>query len=119
VAIDDTIVCDSSNIVIDVTDLLGGVQGDKVYQLTTTDAGGNVQGVQATGEYQAGRTITNQLVNRTNEVQAVTYHFKARIKDSRTGGPFGYCDQGGDTLITVYVNPTPRLEVAIADTIVC
>jgi hypothetical protein len=35
----DTIVCDSTTIDIDITDLLGGVLGDKVYQLTTSTSG--------------------------------------------------------------------------------
>jgi gliding motility-associated-like protein len=95
--------------------------GDKVYQLTTTDAAGNVTGVQPTGEYSAisDIRITNQLVNHTNQVQAVTYHFKSRISDDRSGHNFGYCDQGGDTLITVYVNPTSNISVTLDETVYC
>jgi hypothetical protein len=72
------------------------VLGDKVYQLTTSSSG-EVEGIEPTGEYSTvtDTRITNQLVNHTNEVQSVTYHFKARIKDSRPGAPFGYCDQEG------------------------
>ncbi|MBE0673318.1 MAG: gliding motility-associated C-terminal domain-containing protein, partial [Bacteroidales bacterium] len=121
VAIPDTIVCDSSTINITVNDGNGAVAGGttKVYQLTTTDAGGTVLGVQATGEYIAGTPITNTLINLTNEVQAVTYHFKARIRDDRPGHVGNFCDQGGDTTITVYVNPTPRFTVTVDDTVIC
>ena len=50
VAIIDTIVCDTTEITIDVTDLNGAVAGDKVYELSISNPGG-VQGVQAAGEY--------------------------------------------------------------------
>jgi len=121
VSIPDTVVCDSSTINITVNDGNGAVAGGttKVYQLTTTNAGGNVLGVQATDEYIAGTPIVNTLINLTNEVQAVTYHFKARIRDDRPGHLGSFCDHGVDTTITVYVNPTPRFTVSIADTIVC
>ena len=120
VSIADTIVCDSATIDITVNDLNGNVSGGttKVYQLTTTNVGG-VTGVQTDGEYPSGTDITDQLINPTNSVQEVIYHFKARIKDIRPGHEGFFCDQGGDTAITVYVQPTPRLSVSIADTIVC
>ena len=121
VSIPDTIVCDSTEINITVNDGNGAVAGNttKVYELTTTDAGGAVIGVQTSGEYLAGTPITNTLINTTNAVQVVTYHFKARIRDDRPGREGFFCDQGGDTTITVYVQPTPRLTVSIPDTIVC
>ncbi|MDM7972640.1 MAG: hypothetical protein QUT27_06260, partial [candidate division Zixibacteria bacterium] len=120
VSIADTIVCDSTTITITVDDLNGNVHQNttKVYQLTTTNAGG-VIGVQPTGEYPAGTDITNQLINPTSAVQTVIYHFKARIRDDRPGHIGSFCDEGGDTTITVYVQPTPKLSVSIADTIVC
>ncbi len=37
--------------------------------------------------------ISDQLFNSTNQVQTVTYHFKARIRDDRAGLNFGHCDQ--------------------------
>jgi hypothetical protein len=121
VAIPDTIVCDSSVINITVNDGNGAVAGGttKVYQLTTTFTPGAVQGVQTSGEYMAGTSIINTLINNTNLVQEVTYHFKARIRDDRPGHSGSFCDQGGDTTITVYLQPTPRLTVSIPDTIVC
>ncbi len=119
VSVSDTIFCDSSEVNITVNDGLLGVQGNKVYQLTTTNAGGNILGVQASGEYAAGTDITDTLVNLTNQVQAITYNFKARIKDPRGDDPFEFCSQGGDTTITIYINPTPRLSVSVPDTIFC
>jgi gliding motility-associated-like protein len=121
VSIPDTIVCDSSAISITVNDGNGAVAGGttKVYQLTTTFTPGAVQGVQTSGEYMAGTSIINTLINNTNLVQEVTYHFKARIRDDRPGHSGSFCDQGGDTTITVYVNPTPRFTVTVDDTVVC
>ena len=120
VSVPDTVVCDSSTVTITVNDLNGNVAGGttKVYQLTTTNPGG-VLNVQPNGEYPAGQDITNQLINPTNSVQAVTYLFKARIRDDRPGHIGNFCDQGGDTTIVIYVNPTPRLSVSVPDTVVC
>jgi hypothetical protein len=115
---EETIVCDLTNILITVDDLLGNVHGTRVYELITTDAGGNVEGVLPSGEYPAGTDITDRLVNLTNEVQQVTYRFRALIKDP-AGENTGYCDGGTDTTITIFVNPTPVMSVSIADTIYC
>ncbi len=114
----DTIVCDSSTVTLNVLDLLGPVEGTKVYDLTTSFTG-VVQGVEpTTTDIAIGTPIVNQLINRTNQVQTVTYNFRYRLNDPRNGdAPF--CDHGIDTTITIYVNPTPRFEVSVADTIVC
>ncbi|MFN8206901.1 MAG: hypothetical protein U0T82_05760 [Bacteroidales bacterium] len=121
VSVPDTILCDSSVLTIAVDDLNGPVHGSttKVYQLTTSNPGG-VLNVQPSGEYLAGTDIIDQLINPTNQVQSVTYHFKARIRDDRPGHSGQFCDQGGDTTITIHVNPTPRLFASVApDTILC
>ncbi|NLI25034.1 MAG: hypothetical protein GX419_10050, partial [Bacteroidales bacterium] len=70
VSVPDTILCDSSTLIITVNDLNGPVQGTKVYQLTTTNLGG-VIGVTSSGEYPAGTDIVDQLINPTNQVQTV------------------------------------------------
>ena len=119
VTIADTIVCDSTTITLNVADLLGAVEGTKVYDLTTTYTAGAVLGVEATRRtYQWVQLSSDQLINTTNVVQAVTYNFRYRLNDPRNGG-IAFCDHGVDTTITVYVNPTPRFTVTIADTIVC
>ncbi|MFN8206893.1 MAG: gliding motility-associated C-terminal domain-containing protein [Bacteroidales bacterium] len=118
----DTILCDSSTLTITVDDLNGPVHGSttKVYQLTTSNPGG-VLNVQPSGEYLAGTDIIDQLINPTNQVQSVTYHFKARIRDDRAGHSGQFCDQGGDTTITIYINPTARLSFTYSDpdTLLC
>jgi gliding motility-associated-like protein len=78
-----------------------------------------VQGVQPTGEYPSGTLITDQLINLTNTVQTVTYHFKARIRDDRPGHGGFFCDQGGDTLIIIYVEPTARVTGTISNDTIC
>jgi gliding motility-associated-like protein len=119
VSVADTILCDSTALNITVDDNLLGVQGLKVYELTTTFNPLAVEGVTASGEFAAGTDLTDNLVNLTNEVQTIQYTFKARIRDTRPGAPFGYCDTGGDTTLTIYLNPTPRMSVSVADTILC
>ena len=63
--------------------------------------------------------ISDDLVNLTQEVQQIDYHFKARIRDDRPDHAGSFCDQGGDTTITIYLNPTPVMSVSVADTVWC
>ena len=63
--------------------------------------------------------ISDDLVNLTQEVQQIDYHFKARIRDDRPGHVGSFCDQGGDTTITIYLNPTPDIEVDIVNDTIC
>ena len=118
ISVADTIVCDSTTITIDVTDLNGPVLGDKVYDLTTLYMPGTITGVQPNGQYSITTDIIDQLVNQTNQVQSVSYHLRYRYNDSRNAG-LPFCDHGIDTTITIYVQPTPRLSIAVTDTIVC
>ena len=119
VSVADTVWCDNSTIDITVDDDLLGVLGAKVYQLTTTYDPLGVSGVQAPGEYPAGTDISDDLVNLSEEVQSITYHFKSRIKDPRGTNPSYYCDGGSDTSITIYLNPTPKLSVSVPEEIYC
>jgi len=111
VSVTDTIWCDSSTVNITVNDLTNSVVGTKVYQLESTDAGGNVVGVQLTGEYVAGLDIINQLINLTDKYQDIRYSFRARIKDTRPGhsGDYFDCSHDVDTTLTIHLNPTPRI----------
>ena len=95
-----------------MNDDLLGVLGSKVYQLTTTYDLLGVSGVQATGEYAAGTDISDDLVNLSDEVQEITYHFQPRIKDPRGTNPTFFCDGGSAHSITIYLNPTPKLSVS-------
>jgi gliding motility-associated-like protein len=113
----DTILCDSTTFTISVRDGNGNVLGTKVYQLTTYQSGG-ITGIQPNYEYSAAYSFSNKLINTTNSVQNVTYNFKARIKD-RPEHIGTYCDQGKDTSVTIYVNPTPKMSISTIDTVFC
>jgi gliding motility-associated-like protein len=118
VSVPDTIICDNDDLVISITDLNGTVAGDKVFVLDVENTGG-VLGVQLAGEYDADTTsFTDKLVNNTNQVQVVKYTFRPRIDDPRSGG-IPFCDNGRDTTLTIYVNPTPKMAVSVPDTIIC
>ncbi|MCG8411609.1 MAG: gliding motility-associated C-terminal domain-containing protein, partial [Bacteroidales bacterium] len=116
VSITDTIVCDSSNIILSITDLLGTTNADKVYDLTTSQTGGII-GIEPNAEFPISTNVTDQLINTTNQVQSVTYNFSYRLEDSRNGNPF--CDHGIDTNITVYVNPSPLAIITITNDTIC
>jgi len=67
----------------------------------------------------SGLPINDSLVNHTNKVQPVFYTFSPRIYDNRPGHEGEFCGNGNDTIIKLWVNPTPRIEVGIDDTILC
>ena len=114
VAPSDTIICDFAIVIFDVSDQNGFTAGGKFYYLTTTYDPLTISGVEANGEKPAGTDFSDQLINLTNEVQSVQYHFKARIKD-----PGINCESGGDTTVVIYVQPTAKLSVVVPDTVVC
>ena len=115
----DTIVCDSTTITLDVTDLLGNALGATRFMiLPPTYNTAALSGSTGRWSVRNHGDVTDQLINLTHEVQTVIYNFRYRLNDSRNGG-IPFCDHGVDTTITVYVNPTPRFTVKIADTIVC
>ncbi len=58
--------------------------------------------------------LTDNLMNTTLTVQTVTYHFTPHIDP---GDGDGECAGGIDTLITIYINPQPRIIVAVDDTL--
>jgi hypothetical protein len=118
VNITDTLVCDSSMVNITVSDLMGDVEGNKVYDLNVVPSAGiNAGLLSPDGTYILGTdNISDQAVNLTSEIQTITYNFTARLEDDRPGSPYGDCDHGVDTSITVYVNPTPDFDVSISDT---
>ena len=108
----DTLVCSGTDIVMDVSESIGDVEGTLVYNLTRTYNPTDVSVVtsQPDGEYNLSTDdINDQLINNTNQVQPISYHFEARIRDDRGGTNFGYCDHGIDTTIVVWINPTPDI----------
>ncbi|MDF1573650.1 MAG: gliding motility-associated C-terminal domain-containing protein [Bacteroidales bacterium] len=118
----DTLVCDASSVVLDLTDGMGMVEGTKVYELSRTYDPADLTVItgQPDGEYYLSTDdISDQLINNTDLAQSITYHFVARIRDDRAGNNFGYCDHGIDTTITIWINPTPNISVEASDSVLC
>ena len=117
VSIDDTIYCDLSDIIFDVNSPNGSVIGEIYYDLNTTSITGAVDGITNPPEYALAPDygFTNSLVNRTDSFQMISYHFKAKFKLDGSD----LCSNGVDTTINIYINPTPVLDVNIADTLFC
>ena len=87
--------------------------GEWRYDLDVTYPAG-VTGTLSDGSGQTTLNLTDNLVNSTLLVQTVTYHFTPHIDP---GDGDGECQDGVDTLITVYINPQPRIEVTADDTL--
>ena len=106
---------------IEVSDGLGDVQGTSLYDLDVTYTPGAVEpgGITGDGEKTGFIDITDLLINNTDSVQIITYRFTARIRDDRPGHEGDYCDNGTDVTITVYLNPTPRIEYLLAEDTLC
>ena len=116
VTVNDTIPCDSTIINIEVTDQLGDVIGSKVYDLTTTYSPGQVEGVRADGQYPINENIVDQLINKTDQFQVVSYTLRYRLRSDQS---YGYCDHGIDTTIVIYLEPTPKVTGTIVNDTLC
>jgi len=121
VGADDTILCDKTILTIELIDVLGDVEGTKVYDLDVTFTPGAVEaaGITPDGEYSDYVDISDLLINYTDSVQIITYHLTPRIKDDRPAHSGEYCDNGFDTTIVIFLNPTPRIEYLLAEDTLC
>ncbi|MFN8206903.1 MAG: hypothetical protein U0T82_05770 [Bacteroidales bacterium] len=120
VSVLDTIICDSSDENLALSPSTMACSGYRGQELPThyNRCWWWLLGVQASGEYAADLDISDNLINLTNRVQVVTYTFRPRIDDPRNGG-IPFCDNGKDTTLTIYVNPTPRIDVSVPEAIIC
>jgi len=109
--VEETIYCDNSILTIELEDPLGDVEGTPVYDIDVTYIPGAVEpaGITGDGEKSDFVDLSDLLINNTDSVQEITYRFTARIRDDRPGHEGDYCNNGTDTTLTVYLNPTPRL----------
>ncbi|HQK37416.1 MAG TPA: gliding motility-associated C-terminal domain-containing protein, partial [Bacteroidales bacterium] len=114
----DTIYCDSSLVSFTVTDHNGNVMGDKKFDFSwsvTPDAG-SVDGVEPPGLH--NRTgFSDYLTNKTKRYQVIAYRFRATITDLVTG--LGRCFNGTDTILRIYLNPTPEIAVTANTGMLC
>ncbi len=117
VTVTEDTICDLGTTVIDVASLTSLTSGVVKYNYTIESVSGDILG-QTEGFGEDLGSFTQTLDNRTDNVQWVQY----RIHPYTEGGSVGTdCDGGdiGDTLIIIYVNPTPRIEVVVANDTIC
>jgi gliding motility-associated-like protein len=58
------------------------------------------------------------LINNSNELQWVDFTFSPRINHPRSG--LSDCQNGLDTTIRIWINPQPKIELAVSpDTVIC
>ncbi|MCK4750884.1 MAG: hypothetical protein KAT15_27690, partial [Bacteroidales bacterium] len=109
----DTIFCDSALVNIKVTDgLSSNILGTHLYDLEVIYNSSEVSGVISPDgpSATADEDITNYLLNGSDTIQVISYRFTARIRDDRPGHEGEDCTNGTDTTITIYLNPTPRID---------
>ncbi len=111
VQIPDTIYCDTSSFTFTIESLNGPVLGDKVYRIEIDYEAGAVSNTLVPGQYFMNDLdlFSDDLVNNTDSLQKISYTIRPRFMDPRGNNPSEYCENGFDTTITVYLNPTPRL----------
>jgi len=121
VDVPDTIICDNNNVLINVSTTQGAVMGGTlVYELDVNYDAGSVSGsITGDGELLPSQSINDLLINDTDTVQLITYRFTARIRDDRPGHNGSFCDNGSDTIIYIYLNPTPRLSYLLSADTLC
>jgi len=113
VLISDTIYCDTSTLVFNFESLNGPVFGDKVYRVEIDYEPGAVSNTYIPGQYLMNDLdlFSDDLVNNTDSLQKIIYTIRPRFMDPKGNNPSEYCENGFDTTITIYLNPTPRMTV--------
>jgi len=121
VDVPDTIICDNNNVVINVSTQQGSVVGGPlIYELDVTYDASSVSGtITGDGEWDPGQSINDLLINDSDTVQLISYRFIARIRDERPGHLGSFCNNGSDTIIYIYLNPTPRLRYLLSADTLC
>ncbi len=118
---EDTIYCDSSTVRFDIRNINGNVYGDKVYEVVVDYTPGTVNSTFVPGDFTLENPVTifDQLVNLTDSLQEIRYTFRPKIWNP--GNSVGkHCDNGIDTTIVIYLNPTPRIVAVLnPDSVVC
>jgi gliding motility-associated-like protein len=116
VLLPDSVICNDGSTDFAMTTLNTRIRGDWYYDLTVTpDAG--ISGARSTDRLDEV-SFTETLTNSTSIVQKVEYYFHPVIEPDDAGI---HCENGGpnDTLIIVWVNPTPDIDISVPDTVVC
>ena len=112
----DTLICNEDDINIYVANPNIPIQGSWTYDLVV-DYGPYITGLNIAGPYDDTDVIlTDHLVNSDTSYHFVRYHFTPKITPV-DGGPD--CNNGIDTTIIVWVNPTPAIRVVAEDSILC
>jgi gliding motility-associated-like protein len=70
------------------------------------------------GHYPLNYSIASIHTNHSNEYQVINYSFIPKIYDGRPGKDEIKC-AGEVTDVNIYINPTPRISIAVDDTIYC
>ncbi len=110
----DTVICDGETADIQVRNPNNPIRGTWLYDLVVTPD------PEVTGAVASQPGITTALFNETltnsdTVVHKVTYHFTPRIIPDDAGVECG----NGDTTITIWVNPSPRIVVTAPDSVLC
>jgi gliding motility-associated-like protein len=82
-----------------------------VYDLVSTPSDPvNVSGYTPSGSDLTVMSFTDILVNNTDIPQTVSYKFSAKFLNP--SGKFEYCEDGMDTTVVIWINPTPKVEIS-------
>ena len=119
---EDTIYCDTATVRFDVSNINGIIYGAKVYEMIIDYIPGTVTASFVPGNYvlEDPVAIFDQLVNNTDSLQEIRYTFRPKIWNPGGNSPGKHCDNGIDTSIVIYLNPTPRINaLLLPDSVVC
>ncbi len=112
----DTVLCNGSDVAFSIININSTLFGDWKYNLSV-DYGASVTGLNIGGEYNASDlSLIDHLANFDTVYHSVEYHFTPRISPGDAGPD---CENGIDTIIRVWVNPTPSIRVHSDDSVLC
>ena len=109
----DTIICNNEPITLKVG-TPNIATGTIRYDLVSISSG-SINGIRPNGDYGLGDLIEN-LENSSNSGQYVTYTLTPYIQNAKGGLN---CNNGIPSAVTIYINPTPMLNISVPDTVYC
>ncbi|MGM0473888.1 MAG: gliding motility-associated C-terminal domain-containing protein [Bacteroidota bacterium] len=116
VSADDNIICDGDDVTFSIRKPNNPIRGNWLYDLEVLPDPG-ILDARPSENGLGPVNFTETLTNTDTIARKVVYRFIPRI-DPDDGGPD--CENGKDTTITIWVNPTPQIRVtANPDTLLC
>jgi gliding motility-associated-like protein len=107
----DTLYCNSSDITLNVSSLNGLVLGEKQYYVDMQYDTVKIKITGFTSGYLPIQSLTQHIVNTTNQLQVVTYQLTPVFYNPTGNLPGSYCSKGKKVVIKRYILPSVDVQL--------